>query len=216
MIAAEPEGAVHTGVVRATSRARALTDSHKLQFKQRGYVLARNFMSQRAAAHFDAATKGLPGRRVICGIPDVCWEEQLVPHDHPVYELFTSFRLKAAISELLDCTGDWDLTCWISRYRTGEYISAHTDKSGVVQILLMLRSVPADNGGVLTLMTDRGNVAVNLYEGDALYFRATSINHFTTPLIPTTECPSPTRVVAVGRYFPRESKRQKENHDDLR
>jgi hypothetical protein len=183
------------------SSAQSLTRSQILKFSACGYVVIRNLVNLAAAARFEALTRSLPARRVICSVPDVSWEEQSVPHNHPLYRLFFSVPLKAAMSELLGQNADWGLICWVSRYGLGEYISPHTDTGGTLQVLLMLRGVDAEQGGVLTLVTDSGNVAVDLRDGDALYFRATSITHFTTPLTWTAQCPTPTRVVAVGRYF---------------
>src|SRR2546423_6884667 len=189
------------GVPSVPPSAQHLTRSQISKFSACGYVVIRDLINPTAAARFEALTRSLPARRVICGVPDVSWEEQSVPYDHPLYRLFFSVPLKAAMCELLRQDAGWGFTCWVSRYQLGEYISPHTDASGTLQVLLMLRGVDAAQGGVLTLVTDSGNVAVDLRDGDALCFRATSITHFTTPLTWTAQCPTPTRVVAVGRYF---------------
>ena len=179
-----------------------LTRSQVSEFSSSGYLVVRNLVSAVTAARFEAITRSLPARRVICRIPQISWDEQSVPRAHALYELFASSPLKNAVTELLGGKVYFcNLTCWISRYRVGEHISRHTDAGGTLQILLMLKPVAAAQGGVLKLVTDSGALALDLREGDALLFRATSIIHFTTPLASTPECPDPIRVVAVGRYF---------------
>jgi hypothetical protein len=185
-----------------STQTRSLVQSQLAAACSADFVVLPNLVSNVAAARLEVITRSLPAQRVVCRSSDSSWDEQAVPHTHTLYRLFASSFLKGAVTDLLGGKLRLrDLTCWVSRYRVGEYIAAHTDAGGTLQIVLMLKPVPRGQGGVLKLDLDTGTVEVDLKQGDALLFRATLLTHSTTPLVSTPECSEPSRVVAVGRYF---------------
>lgn len=179
-----------------------LSRSHLRDYASTQHLVVRNLISPATAALLDVMTRSLPGRRVTCRNPDVTWEEQSIGRSQHLYGLFSGRTIRNAVAALLGGGRQFcDLTCWVSRYRVGEYISPHTDAAGTLQVLLMLKPVKATQGGVLKLSLHSEFVTVDLREGDALFFCAATLVHFTTPLTPTPEDPLPLRVVAAGRYF---------------
>lgn len=172
------------------------------QFLRLGFVHVPSLISESDARSFEISTRSLPSRRVICGDPDISWAEQEIPEDHELHNVFSSQRVKRAAAALLNTNSSLrHLTCWVSRYRQGEYIGPHKDRAGTLQIVMSLNSTGEGTGGALNLLVEGERTALHLNPGDALFFRATSITHYTTPLIATARCPDPLRVVGVGRYF---------------
>ncbi len=67
--------------------------------------------------------------------------------------------------------------------------------------MVCLKAPKPEAGGVLHLQTSHGEFACPLAAGDGLLWEATSLEHWTTPIIATTAEPAPERVTLVGRYF---------------
>ncbi len=88
-----------------------------------------------------------------------------------------------------------------SEYGTGEYINPHVDGAGHVQVVLCVRASAPENGGALCLRHYDEDDCYHLAAGDAILFRATEVEHWTVPLVPTTYDPRPERVVICARYF---------------
>jgi hypothetical protein len=168
----------------------------------RGYFYAPSLISESNAKLFEVSTRSLPTRRVICGDPNISWAEQEIPENHDVYAFFSSKPVRDAAAALLNTRSDLrHLTCWVSRYGQNEYIGPHKDRAGSIQIVLSLNDAGESSGGALNLLVEDETIALQFNPGDALFFKATSITHYTTPLIATAQCPDPVRVVAVGRYI---------------
>ena len=148
----------------------------------------------------------LPGRfnhnRRPAGIPDVVWEEQIIPQLHPLYQLFSSPPAVKLVTELLGMNRECcDLTCWVARYRGNEYIGPHKDGAGSIQAVVSLKQSAGSSGGKVNLIVNGQHLAFNLFPGDALFLRARLITHFTTPMVWMPHLPPPIRVVTVARYF---------------
>jgi hypothetical protein len=172
------------------------------EFHRSGYLYVPSFISESHARSFDVSTRSLPSRRVICGDPNVSWTEQELLENHELYDFFLSSPVKDAVAALLNKnSGPRHVTCWVSRYRQNEYIGPHKDRAGTLQIVLSLNGTGEENGGALNLLVEGKTITLQFKPGDALFFRATSITHYTTPIIATMQCPDPRRVVGVGRYF---------------
>lgn len=71
---------------------------------------------------------------------------------------------------------------WINVFGRGEFIPAHKDAGGDVQLLICLEAPDEENGGHLWLDTPERLVLMEA--GDALLFRASQIRHGTTPVSP--------------------------------
>jgi hypothetical protein len=176
--------------------------SQQAAFRATGYLHVLRLLTPGAAEVLEQHTRRLAGHRVACGTPHVTWEEQGVPEDNDVHRLFSDGALVGGLADLLGARQEGHrLTCWISRYREGEYISRHTDRAGSVQIVLLLGILSGAPGGTLMLTLPQGEVRLDLSPGDAVIFRASCIPHSTTPLVATPDCADPIRTVAVARYF---------------
>ena len=93
------------------------------------------------------------------------------------------------------------MLCWTSIYQTNEYINPHKDTSGDLQILLCLQNDGFAENGLFCFRINDQEHKIFLHPGDLIYFKATDIEHYTTPLISTTENNFPIRIVAVARQF---------------
>jgi hypothetical protein len=171
-------------------------------YHQDRYVHLPQFISAGQAAEYFEQTQDLPCKRVTCGIESVSWDEQWIPPDNDLFQFFASSKMVALIRTLL-LTEDAchpQINCWISMYKGGEYINSHRDNAGNIQVILCLLATDQKNGGLLALKPREEDVFFALKPGDAIVFEATTIEHFTTPLIPSKDCPYPMRAVAVSRY----------------
>ena len=172
------------------------------QFQRLGYVYVPSLISESDARSLEISTRPLPSRRVICGDRTISWAEQEIPENHELHDFFSSQRVRGAVAALLNTSSSLrHLTCWVSRYVQNEYIGPHKDRAGTLQIVLSLNGTGEGHGGALNLLVEGEKIALHFNPGDALFFRATSITHYTTPVIATAQCPDPIRVVGVGRYF---------------
>lgn len=171
-------------------------------YQQDRYVHLPQLISAAQAAEYFEQTEDLPSREVICGIESVSWDEQSVPPDHDLFQFFTNSQMVALMRALLHIEDACypQINCWISRYKVGEYINSHRDKAGTIQAILCLLATDQKNGGSLALKPREKNIFFALKPGDAIVFEATTIEHFTTPLISSKDCQYPVRAVAVSRY----------------
>lgn len=168
------------------------------------FLFIPHFIELSKAEVFEFSSRDLPAKRVMCGIPNVTWDEQDIPRDHMLFRFFedevvvNQVRRAASISDGMSLKS---LQVWISRYRVGEYINPHKDGDGTVQMIMCLKAGRVDNGGALCLKVGEENRSIFLTPGDTIIFNATSIEHFTTPLVTTPGNPNPIRIVAVARYY---------------
>ncbi len=175
------------------------------QFQHGRYVFVSSLLSRDMCMQLARSIDHLPCRRVTVGDHPETWDELRTDfHD----ELTATFRTNPVLGLVLAALGrggrkvaDDHVTCWVNRYRVGEYIPRHTDASGTAQVVLCLQAPDESNGGVLMLATDTGELGYVLTPGDAVLFHPTAVEHWTTPLIPSPTEPEPVRVVAVGRYY---------------
>ncbi len=155
------------------------------QFQHGRYVFVSSLLSRDMCMQLARSIDHLPCRRVTVGDHPETWDELRTDfHD----ELTATFRTNPVLGLVLAALGrggrkvaDDHVTCWVNRYRVGEYIPRHTDASGTA--------------------TDTGELGYVLTPGDAVLFHPTAVEHWTTPLIPSPTEPEPVRVVAVGRYY---------------
>jgi hypothetical protein len=90
---------------------------------------------------------------------------------------------------------------WANRYIVGEHIPKHCDAAGDLQLVFAVETPAAENGGVLRVYRNDKPVSVVLQRGQRLLFVAASTFHETTPLVSTSTCQYPRRIVCVCRLF---------------
>jgi hypothetical protein len=172
------------------------------RYQRDGFLLAGQLVSAQQAESFLLETAPLTAQRVSCGRFGVSWKEQAVPVDTSLHGFFVDAT--TLISGLIfpgATPPPAHLQCWTSIYNSGEYINAHRDGVGALQIVLCLESSGSRMGGMLGLQVGHELVRLlDLRPGDAAIFDATRVEHFTTPVAPSSECRHPRRVVAVARY----------------
>jgi predicted 2-oxoglutarate/Fe(II)-dependent dioxygenase YbiX len=172
-------------------------------------IQLRRLITTEQAHRFEFETRPLAARRVVCGDSSVSWAEQTVPTNSRLSNYARSSHILQLIGSALNRKDLIDLaktTCWVSRYRKGEYIGPHRDCAGAIQLLVCLMGPNAESGGILVLKMKRGNRRFALKAGDGLLFRAVEIEHYTTELVPTKNCPDPVRIVFAARYFVKPTK----------
>jgi hypothetical protein len=173
------------------------------QYRVQRYLLLPQFISTNCVEQLLKTTEGIEIKRVICGDKDISFGEQRFPGEHAIYRFFGASDLVKALLTLTQAEQVQHLVCWTSIYRVGQYINAHTDRGGTIQVLVCLQA-PAEQaaGGTLVLQV-KGDDEKRCFltPGDAIVFEATSVSHYTTPLRGTETEPMPRRVVAVGRYY---------------
>ncbi|MFD4358063.1 hypothetical protein ACFWPX_36360 [Nocardia sp. NPDC058518] len=168
------------------------------RFATRRFVHLPRLISPDLATYLLESTEGYFSSRVQCGLEKVSWEEQALAAGDFAYEFCRHPKLVSLIQALAGPATISDLMCWTSRYSTGEYINAHRDRHGAVQLLVCLKTVRTmRQGGSLVI----AGTELFLSAGDAVIFEATRLEHHTTPLVVSAEEPAPTRIVLVGRYF---------------
>jgi hypothetical protein len=167
-----------------------------------GYVVLPRFVHEGTVAELEAATVGLPTRRVHVASGGVRWDEQAVNDGHPLRDFFAAPAVVGLIGQVIGTApARPSLRCWISQYSEGEYIDEHTDRGGSLHVLLCLRS-DHDQGGALVLRTSDGaDAPIVLKIGDIIIFDAATTPHRTTPLVATANFPQPLRRIAVTRYY---------------
>jgi alkylated DNA repair dioxygenase AlkB len=132
------------------------------------------------------------------------WEE-LDVSSRP--ELIGVFLHQPALGIVLSALGGArptsdSILCWANRYRLGERIAPHCDGDGKAQLIICLTAPNSEaSGGVLHLNTANGLRACPLAPGDSVLWEATTVKHWTTPLMATADVPEPERLVLVGRYY---------------
>lgn len=161
------------------------------------------FASPRTVSALLIESRGFPSRRVSCGDGDVRWTERAVPS---ASEFAAYFRSEAVLESLVSHTQSDALrycrvVCWTSEYASGEYINAHRDASGDLQLIVALRASPRELGGALHVSFDGRSEEIYLRAGDAVLFEAHRAEHWTTPVGGSDDANEALRIVAVGRYF---------------
>jgi hypothetical protein len=169
----------------------------------RPHVLLEQFVTPRIANSMYAATRRLSARRVVCGDAKISWTERAIEASYPEAEFFRSQYCLQKIVPFLSVTLPTfgEVKCWTSEYGSGEYIDPHVDCAGDVQMVLCVRAPSIGNGGALCVRYFDEGKQYDLTVGDALLFRATDVKHWTIPLVPTADDPTPERVVICARYF---------------
>jgi hypothetical protein len=177
-------------------------DTVARSFKRHRFAFLPSLISTEMACRFEQKTRNLPFTRVSVGDNPATWDEHTLASDCEIVAMFSSAQVIQLISNITGLNSSVrDLICWIARYRNSEYIDRHTDSAGTIQLLLCLAAPPAENGGALVLLSGPSERCYVLRTGDAVLFTATTVEHCTTPLMPSSTCPDPARVVAVARYF---------------
>jgi hypothetical protein len=149
------------------------------------------------------ATRRFSSRRVICGDALVSWTERGIEPSPPEAEFFLSAECLQEIVPFLGAAPSTfrEVRCWTSEYGPGEYINPHVDKTGDVQMVLCVRATAQENGGALCVRYRSEDGRYHLMAGDAILFRATDVEHWTSPVVVTSDDPNPLRVVVCARYF---------------
>jgi hypothetical protein len=177
-------------------------DALARQYHEQKYLLFRPFIGFSLTSRLLESLQGLPVRAVICGNPQIRFGQQDVAEPHPLARFFQEREVVNLVLAIAQATRFRHCRCWTSVYGPGEYINAHRDRAGDIQLLICLQAPPdAGCGGSLQLRSPTGELSLFLVPGDAILFEASSVEHETTPLLPTEQEPHPTRTVAVGRYF---------------
>ena len=171
-------------------------------FAKRPIVLLREFVVPPAAEGMYVATRRFSAHRVTCGDARVSWTERGIDSLSPEAEFFRSADCLQKVSPFLDGPATFrEVRCWTSEYGLGEYINPHVDRAGDIQMVLCVRATAVDNGGSLCVRYCNEGESYHLTAGDAVLFRATDVEHWTVPLVPTPDDPHPERVVICARYF---------------
>lgn len=164
--------------------------------------LFKHFIDKDTINDLLQSSRPLQKRRVICKMPNVSYDEQLIEKGNDLYSFFSSDTITSYSREILKTNGALrSMSCWTSIYQKGEYINPHKDASGDIQILLCLQNDGFKENGLFCFRIYDQEHKIFLNPGDLIYFKATDIEHYTTPLISTAENNSPTRIVAVARQF---------------
>lgn len=180
----------------------ASLDAAVRSFKRHCFAFLPSLLSTEIACRFEQETRNLPFTRVSVGDNPATWDEHTLASDCEIFAMFSSMQVFQLISNVTGLNSPVrDLICWIARYRNSEYIDRHTDRAGTLQLLVCLTAPPSENGGTLVLVSGPSEHGYALQAGDAVLFRATSVEHRTIPLVPSLACPDPVRIVAVARYF---------------
>jgi hypothetical protein len=178
-----------------TIRADAVSD-----YERDDYVVLPRLLTPERCQSFWSGLRDVPLRRVICGHDAIAWQEQSLGPGMAVYDWLDSAAVRAFVAAALRVDVELRLQAWTSVYAAGEFIDPHRDTTGAVHLLVALDAPPEGHGGMLVLHHARGEVQLALQAGDGVLFNARGIEHCTTPLRRSAAVPSPTRVVAVGRY----------------
>lgn len=168
------------------------------QYELLKYVVARGMITAEKASELIDLSQGTESIGVYHNDPNISWREQRFTQGHPVYEFFEQLVLVAYVKGLELKFTLTQTIAWTSIYSKGQFINAHNDASGSIQLVICLKS-PNDekNGGHLCLGSER----IFLRPGDAIFYKATDIEHYTTPLVPTAEDDDPSRTVIDCRYY---------------
>lgn len=183
--------------------AHATMDKYQ-KLKQEGFFIIRNFLSLELCEHFEQQTRYLPRKRVFTTNPELgYYDSQIIPEESPLWQFFTHEGVTEIISQALNImhTRPKSIQTWLHRYQPHEYIPRHKDVAGTLQLLITLQKPSMSNGGILHLEKNSSAEPLDLEIGDALFFKATEIAHYTNELIPSHSNPTPHRVIAVARYF---------------
>lgn len=192
----------HLGECRTLAAVATLPELRD-RYERNRYVHLPQLISAELADTYFIKTEGLQSRRVNCGIDGVSWDEQSIPPDHELFRLFAGREMLGLVRALISVPPERapHINCWVARYSAGEYINPHRDRAGTIQIILCLHASCHAGGGVLGLEQRQHSVVhFRLRPGDAIAFEAVTIEHFTTPPVPSAKCPHPMRAVAVSRY----------------
>lgn len=173
------------------------------QYASERYCLLRSLLAPAEAVNWLSLIVGLPSRRVVVAGQCGDWEEIAISIENPIYQRLTELRFVDVIRSIcgIEHSCLQNMCAWANHYRIGESISPHRDVGGTTQLLVALEIPPQENGGTLFVQTKKGEQALLLKAGDAVLFEATSLRHWTTPLVSSRENAEPQRVVAVFRYF---------------
>jgi hypothetical protein len=140
-----------------------------------------------------------PGGRVIH------WPNHDFGEIHPVYKFFGQPALIEMAKRL---TGRASIAktkrlCWATACGKGQEVGPHRDSTGLIHLAIGLQSTdgPKYGGELAVVMEDKAEERVFLEPGDAVWFDAKRLLHYTTPLIPSERNPDPVRVVILGRYY---------------
>jgi hypothetical protein len=171
------------------------------QYEEQQFILIHNFVSVEFAQQLLRTTDGIPMREVICGDKNITFGEQHFTQEHPLFKLFMCQDVLTLVLQLMQADSVASLSCWTSVYGIGQYINAHKDRSGDLQIIVCLQASFEENGGQLCVALSDGERKFYLTPGDAVIFKASALQHYTTPLVATEQEASPKRVVVVGRYY---------------
>lgn len=169
------------------------------RYRETNFLVWKHFLTTEGAQELLSITKDASIRPVTCGEDGRTFGEQKFPLDHPLSQFLA--RIGTFLLPLTLQGSIKHFTCWTSVYTIGQYIDRHKDRAGSIQIIICLQAPGHECGGELLLHLDEGTNRIDLQPGDAVIFKATSIEHSTTPLVATASDPQPKRVVAVGRYY---------------
>ena len=171
------------------------------RYENQPFMLIRHFISVESAQQLVRTTDGVPIGEVTCGDKNIRFGEQKFTEEHPLFKFFLHQDVLTFARRLMQADKVADVLCWTSVYTVGQYINAHQAGSGDLRIILCLQAPAEENGGHLCAGLSDGERRLLLTPGDAVIFKASAIQHYTTPLVATEQEVSPQRVVAVGRYY---------------
>lgn len=170
-------------------------------FSQNRLMMLPNFLSNLTVTEWIKSLEPIPARRVRCGnTTNISWLEQSINSTHIIGVSLQSEQLINFVKKIgrFHKHKLYKFQCWSCYYNEGEYINQHVDTIGDIQILINLIATPTDKGGILHALNSTNKATpIHMNPGDALIFEATSVPHFTTPIIG----PENERLVIAARYF---------------
>jgi alkylated DNA repair dioxygenase AlkB len=136
----------------------------------------------------------MQGRLVTFGTSRRYWVERNIPMSHPVSRVMHQPKVERLVGNLTN-SRKLRRVAWSNHYGPGQQIPWHVDKSGALQIVLLL-SDPGPRQGSLLLQSPTGPRTISLKRGDAVLFDAARLLHRTTP-----PRGNKSRVTAAMRFF---------------
>lgn len=145
-------------------------------------------------------------KRVICGNKNISWDEYSIAEGSFIHSFFEKGLIIETIVKLYPKIKEHSSYhyCWASCYKKGEHINSHTDRTGDLQVLICIDNKATVVGeGELFIKTDKSYSNIRLDRGDVVFFKASKVEHYSTPIVTLNEQNDSTylRTILVARYF---------------
>ena len=172
-------------------------------YEGKGYALIPRLVDPVIAAAWELKHRALPGKRVRAGRDShTMWLEQTFSDPSQALDgLAFADELIDLITRVvgLNAIDRGRTQVWVNRYRPGDHVSTHCDRTGDTQLLLCLQELPEPEKGGEFIIRDE---VIPLRTGDAVLFFARGVPHGTVPIGSAQVGSSGfSRVTCVMRFF---------------